>query len=375
MTRRKASNIDVRKVNRINVIRAILACERISQPELTQQLEISWPTVLQNVKELIDLGLVEEVGAFASTGGRKARAFAPVKDAKLAIGIDITQNHIGLVLVNLAGDLITFTRSKKTFSMDDSYFRELGQAVDRFILSSGYEPDRVTGAGISLPGIISADGGVINYSHVLGLVNAPARACTKHIKYPCTLINDANAAGLAEMYGLSEHSNAVYLSLSNSVGGAILPAGGFYEGDNLRAGEFGHNTLYPAGKTCYCGKKGCVDPYCSARVLHEHTNGNLNLFFEKLAAGDDKLQEVWQDYLQDLSIVINNLRMTFDCDVIVGGYVGGFMEDYIYDLQQLCAKRNTFEQDASYLRLCKYKLEASAVGAALTGVEKYIINL
>jgi DNA-binding MarR family transcriptional regulator len=61
MTRRKASNIDVRKVNRINVIRAILACERISQPELTQQLEISWPTVLQNVKEHIDLGLVRRL--------------------------------------------------------------------------------------------------------------------------------------------------------------------------------------------------------------------------------------------------------------------------------------------------------------------------
>lgn len=80
----RASNMDVKKINRVNTLRCIFACERISQPELTQKLGVSWPTVLQNVKELLELGLVEEVGAYESTGGRKARAFAPIRDARLA---------------------------------------------------------------------------------------------------------------------------------------------------------------------------------------------------------------------------------------------------------------------------------------------------
>ena len=48
-----ASNMDVKRRNRTNTLRCILSCERISQMELSQQLALSWPTILQNVKELV----------------------------------------------------------------------------------------------------------------------------------------------------------------------------------------------------------------------------------------------------------------------------------------------------------------------------------
>lgn len=69
---------------------------------------------------------------------------------------------------------------------------------------------------------------------------------------------------------------------------------------------------------------------------------------------------------------MNNLRMLYDCDVILGGYAGAHMEEYIDELQALAARKNTFEQDGSYLRVCKYKLEATAVGAALELVTEFI---
>ena len=98
MTGSGANNRDVKKINRIRTIRSIFSCDRISQPELAAKVNNSWPTVLQNVKELMAMGLVQEVGTFESTGGRKARAFAPVRDARLAVGLEITQNHVGAVL-------------------------------------------------------------------------------------------------------------------------------------------------------------------------------------------------------------------------------------------------------------------------------------
>ncbi|NLW12394.1 MAG: ROK family transcriptional regulator [Clostridiaceae bacterium] len=367
-----ASNIDVKRVNRINVIKTILAHDKISQPDLTHKLALSWPTVLQNVKDLIDLGLVEEVGAFASTGGRRARAFAPVRDAKACVGIDVTQNHISLVLVNIAGDLIKYTRMKSAFSMDDDYLTDLGKAVTKFVEASGYDIENIVSAGISLPGIINSSGKYILYSHVLKLENTPASAFTRHIPFKCNMINDANAAGFAEMYGQPEKKNAVYVSLSNSVGGSILSTGAFYLGDNLRAGEIGHNTLYPEGRTCYCGKSGCLDAYCSSKVLTQYSDGDLAQFFGKLKAGDKALRQVWHQYLVDLSYAINSLRMIFDCDVIIGGYVGGYLEEYQYELEKLVSERNTFGYDASYVKICRYKLEASAVGAAFAEIDNFI---
>lgn len=365
------SNMDVKRRNRANTLRCILSCERISQMELAQQLALSWPTILQNVKELLEMGLVQEVGQYESTGGRKAKAYAPVKDAKLAIGLDLTRNHISVVLVDLSGQVVRYQRRSKPFSLDDAYLQELGVLV-RSVMDNPHTDETILGVGISLPGIVDSEAGILRYSHILDLRDVPLSALSRHIPYPCSFINDANAAGLAEIYGTSAVGNLVYLSLSNSVGGAILTDGTLYMGNHLRAGEFGHNTLVPGGRRCYCGKEGCLDAYCSARLLSDRAGGNLAAFFDGLREGDMEKQAVWQEYLKYLAIAVNNLHMSFDCDVIVGGYVGAFLEEFGGPLRPLLEERNTFQPEASYLKFCRYRLEASAVGAALTQVEQFL---
>ena len=64
--------------------------------EISSALEISGPTVMSIVKELKEAGVIREVGEYESTGGRKAKAIASVKDFQYTIGVDITLNHVGL---------------------------------------------------------------------------------------------------------------------------------------------------------------------------------------------------------------------------------------------------------------------------------------
>lgn len=370
-----ANNRDVKKINRIRTIRSIFSCEKISQPELAAKVSNSWPTVLQNVKELMSMGLVQEVGTFESTGGRKARAFAPVRDAKLSIGLEITQNHVGAVLVDLSGQLIRYERKKCVYERSDAYAEMLAGIVTSLIEKEGCPVEKILGVGISLPGILDKEGQTLVYSHALGLRNVPTEEFSRYIPFSCRFINDANAAGLAEVRDLESPRSLVYLSLSNSVGGAILTGGALFGGDHLRAGEFGHNTLVPDGRPCYCGKKGCLDAYCSAKVLSSLTDGNLALFFDGLRSSNAVLQAAWKEYLSYLAVAVNNLRMTFDCDVIVGGYVGGFLAEFGEPLREMLVERNTFEPDSSYLKFSRYRLEASALGAALLHIEAFIQNL
>lgn len=374
MTNKPASNMDVKQRNRSNTLRCILTQDHISQMELTQRLGLSWPTVLQNVKELTQLGLIQEAGQYESTGGRKAKAYAPIRDARLAVGLDLTGNHISIVLIDLCGQLVRYKRKISPFSLSQEYMQTLGELVRQFI-AENHAQDRILGIGISLPGIVSEAEDFLVYSHILNVRDVPTSTFCQQLPYPCNFINDANAAGLAEIYGNPTAKNLIYLSLSNSVGGAILIHDSLYTGSNLRAGEFGHNTLVPHGRTCYCGKKGCVDAYCSAKVLSEYTKGNLPDFFQGLREGNPRLLQVWQEYLEYLAIAINNLRMSFDCSVIAGGYVGAFLEEFGGPLGPLLKERNTFQADASYFKPCRYKLEASAVGAALVQVETFIQNL
>ena len=374
MTAGPASNMDVKRRNRSNTLRCILACDHISQMELSQRLSLSWPTVLQNVKELSELGLIQEAGSYESTGGRKAKAYAPVRDAKLALGLDITRNHVSVVLVDLSGQVVRSVRKTCPFSLDDGYAQGLGELAGQFV-EEDKAHDRLLGVGVSLPGIVAEEEGVLRHSHILGIQDVPTGFFSRYILYPCHFINDANAAGLAEVYGAPDAGDFVYLSLSNSVGGAILNGGALYTGNHLRAGEFGHNTLIPGGRRCYCGKEGCLDTYCSARVLADLAGGRLADFFDRLRAGDPQLGQIWKEYLQYLAVAVNNLHMSFDCDVIVGGYVGAFLEEFGAPLRTLLEERNPFRRDASYLHFCRYKLEAAAVGAALVQVEEFIREL
>ena len=199
MNRNPASNMDVKRLNRVNTLCCLLSCDRISQPELAQRLNLSWPTVLQNVKELSALGLVQEVGAYESTGGRKAKAYAPVLDAKLAVGLDITQNHIGFVLVNLSGKILRYTRKKQAFSLTEDYLQNLGLSLEDFLKPEDVE--KLYGVGISLPGIVSESGDRLLYSHALDIYDVPTSRFNQYIPYPCAYLNDANAAGLAEVWG------------------------------------------------------------------------------------------------------------------------------------------------------------------------------
>lgn len=368
-----ANNMDVKRLNRSNTLRCLLTCDKISQPELAQKLKLSWPTVLQNVKELTALGLVQEVGAYESTGGRKAKAYAPVRDAKLAVGLDITQNHVGLVLVNLSGEILRYTRKKRVFSLQEDYLMSLENLLTDF-LEEG-EGEKLLGIGVSLPGILDETGERLLYSHALDIYDVETKQFSQYLPYPCIFMNDANAAGFAELWKNPEAENLIYLSLSNTVGGAIINGGRLYTGNNLRAGEFGHLTLVPNGRKCYCGKVGCLDAYLSAKVLASYADGNLAQFFERLRDQDQQAQGVWTEYLQYLAVAINNLCMSFDCDVIAGGYVGAFLEEFGGPFREMLAERNTFEHSGGYLKECSFKLEASAVGAALMQVEGFLQTL
>ena len=368
----RASSIEVKKINRNAIYKYLYRHEPISIQDIATALNMSLPTVTQNIKELQEKNLIIEKGLFESTGGRKAKAIAYNNAAKYAVGLDVTRNHIGIVLIDLSGKVIKNLRKRYPFLNSREYFAGIGDLVNQFIAECEIESGKVLGVGIALPAILSDDNQMVSYATVIDFQGGSIEAFSEFIPYPCILSNDANAAGLAELWVAGSIQNMVYLSLNSSVGGAIIIEKNIYAGENQRSGEFGHMTIVPDGLTCYCGQKGCVDAYCSAKVLSDSTNGNIAEFFRLLKLNGEPQKALWEEYLSHLVLTINNLRMLYDCNVILGGYVGAYLDEHIQYIRKLVAKRNTFEVDGSYLHVCKYKLEATAVGAALQHVESFI---
>lgn len=372
MAAERASSIEVKKINRNNIYKYLYRHDPMSIQELTAALNLSLPTVTQNLKELQESKLVAEAGLFESTGGRKAKAIVFNNTARYSVGLDITRNHAGIVLIDLYGSVIKHIRKQVPFDNNKEYFEGLGGILSSFIEESGVNSDKILGVGIALPAIISEDRQSVSYATVIDFTGGNVKSFAEFIPYPCVFTNDANAAGFAELWGSFSEENVVYLSLNNSVGGSILIGRNIYQGQNQRSAEFGHMTIVPDGRTCYCGQKGCVDAYCSARTLSDSTNGNIEEFFRLLRMNREPQKTIWEEYLPHLVITINNLRMLYDCSVIVGGCAGAYMDEYIGQLREMVSRRNTFEADGTYLHVCRYKLEATAVGAALMLVKDFI---
>lgn len=372
---KKTANIEIKQKNRTNIYQFLRKSGKLSRQDIVSALQLSLPTVTQNLAELQAEGLVEEAGTIGNTGGRRAKTYSIVSDARTAIGIDVTKNHVTAVAVDLNGAIISKMRTKLRFERSEAYYRRLGEIIDTLIAEGKMDRGRVLGVGIGVPGLITLDNQTVFYGVILNFTGATCEEFSQFIPFNTALFNDANAAGFAETWTNPDIKNAFYIMLSNNVGGAIYINNRQYTGENIRAGEVGHIIIEPDGLLCYCGQRGCVDRYCAATVLSSLTDGNLSMFFERLRTGDNAARKLWDEYLRHLATTVINIRMLFDCPIIIGGYVGEYIDDYLPDLKALIAGRSSFENNADYIMPCRYKTEAIAAGAALNYVYGFLSQI
>lgn len=369
------SSLELKQKNHSNIFRLFYQSSSLTRQDVVAQLQLSLPTVTQNLEDLLAEGLLQKDGSKGNTGGRRASTYALVADARTAIGLDVTRHAITAVAVDILGNIIAQVHRPIPFSRTDAYYRSLGETIEAVIAQGQLARDHILGVGIGVPGLITPDRQTVFYGEILHFTGASCEEFSKYIPFATELCNDANAAGFAESWVRPNLENAFYLMLSNNVGGAIYLNNRQYNGDNIRSGEAGHLQIVPNGKRCYCGQQGCVDAYCAATVLSSATDGDLSRFFSLLQSGDPQCGKVWSEYLQHLAKAIINIRMLLDCNIILGGYVGEYIVPYLEDLKKATAALSGFEATADYLLPCKYNKNAIAAGAAMGYIAKFVRSI
>ena len=369
-------NNEIKKSNRSRIFNLLYTNESLSKRDFQLQLDLSLPTISQKLNELLTEGLIEHNEPVGNTGGRNATTYSVAANARLAIGLDITSHHVTVVLINLHGTVIAKQRTRLFFERSDAYFESVGKLVKQIIMDTAADSSTILGVGIGLPGLTNAENSRIVYGKILDINGLTSDDFARYIPYPVRIFNDANAACDIELYNINDtSSNGFYIMLSTNVGGAVFVNGCVYEGDNFRSGEIGHLIIHPDGLPCYCGQKGCVDPYCSATVLTSVSDDNLETFFEMLGNHDASAESIWQTYLQNLALAVRNIRVLYDCPVILGGYVGAYMEDHLDDLKKILDHYNSFDSNSDYVVACKYKTEAIAAGSALSFIKAFLAEI
>ncbi len=375
MSTEKIGVNEIKTKNRQIIYNYIRKQGSVSKQEIVVEMQLSLPTVTTNLDFLKKQGLIDTSGKIKNTGGRNATAFTYVKNARMAIGVDITANHITAVAVNLSGDIVSMERRRSNFDLeDDAYLREIGEVVECVKKDADIMDENLLGVGISVQSLVSDDGSEITYGMALNFAKKKREEIAAYVPYRNRLIHDSYAAGYRETWTNREFQNAFYISLSNSVGGSVIIDDAIYEGNTHKGGEVGHMTVVPeGGELCYCGRRGCFDTVCRAGRLTGYTDGSVEEFFRLLEEGDGTAKRLWDEYLDHLTMAIHNVRMLFDGMVILGGYVGAYAGRYMDDICRRVDERNPFGDRAKdYLVECRYKVEASAAGAALFYIDEFL---
>ena len=364
--------LDIKKLNRNRIYRHILEQNQVSIADISYDLMISQPTATQHVYSLMKENLLVECGLYESRGGRRAKAFACNPLAHVACGINITHSEADMVIVDMQGKLIDYEKLSLNGEINAAMMQQLNETLQNMLRRNALPRERVIGVGISLPAIIDGNGKIHDTAFDWPLAESFQRSLEEALSFNIDYINDASSGGYAEFWHCKSTENLFYISLSNTVGGAVRIHNHVFNGDDFRAAEIGHVTLVDGGKPCYCGQRGCVNAYCSSSNLIRPEEGELSLFFRKLQDGDQESLLKWNTYLDYLAIAINNIRMMYDCNVILGGSVGRFIPPYIPDLEARLARRDSFYRKDRFVLDCKYHSESSAVGAALRFIDRFI---
>lgn len=347
-----------------------------SRQSLSLALGLSLPTIYQNLTELMESGLVCYSGETQSTGGRKASGLTIVPDARVAVGVSITENRLRFSAADLRLKELAYRKvPHMPFTQVSDFGVFLARELESFLDENQIDRAKLLGVGIAVPGAIASNGQRILLAPTLGLRDSDLTELTRYIPYPYFVENDATSSGYAEWFMRGGQSSTAYLSLENGVGGAVMLNGSAYAGDNRRSGEFGHMCVEPGGLACSCGKQGCLEAYCSARRISDDLGISLKDFFAGLERHEWSYELLWNDLLRHLAVGIGNIRMALDCDVVLGGFLTQYLSPYLSLLRHYVMSNNPFEQDAEYVQLGVLSKHTVPLGAALHFVQDFLDNV
>jgi glucokinase len=235
----------------------------------------------------------------------------------LVAGIDIGGTNVVLGLVNRQGKIL-WKSSFLTKKFDD--FELLVAHASQEVLQAlaSIEHAQLVGCGIGAPNGNFYTGNIEHAPNLAWKGIVPAVALfTKALEVKCLITNDANAAALGEMlYGAAKpYKDFIFVTLGTGLGSGIVINGDLVYGHDGFAGELGHVIVEKNGRPCRCGRKGCLETYCSATGLvttykelkkSDESFIDSKYIFEKATAQEKEAIEAFAQTGETLGLALAN---------------------------------------------------------------------
>ncbi|GHH91851.1 sugar kinase [Streptomyces capillispiralis] len=391
LTVRRTSR-DIRTANRYQVLRQVIAASPTSRQELAAATGLSLATVATLVGELLDLGMVTEVGFEDSAGGRPRGLLAVHASGGALIGVDLAETYVRVELFDLA--LTVLARAEEGVRPGESRPEQVvdlvATAVRSVVARAGVEGARVLGVGVSMPGQVDRDTGVCAYAPNWDWHDVPLLGLlADRVDHPLHLDNPLRACAVAELWSGAArgHEDAVVVNLGTGVGAGLVLGGGVHRGVSDSAGEWGHTTLVLDGRPCHCGGHGCVETYTGAPgimlnlrevspdspLLHPgDQTATIDALARAVRAGDPVAVRVLGDTARYLAAGVGGLINLFNPEVVVlSSWVAAAFGEPLLDAVRAAVPRHALPRPLAATRIVLSPVPTDPVclGAATFALE------
>lgn len=382
----KATHQQTRTYNQQLVLRTIFDSGKISRAEVARQTKLTRVTVSEIVSDLIQSGLVAEVGMGASAGGKTPILLSVVDDAYHMIGVDLASDEMRGAVVNLRGE-VRQARSIPLESLDSDV--SLNQVYDLLDALIALTDRPLLGIGIGTPGLLDTASGVVRHAVNLGWEDLPLGSLLQdRYGVPVYVANDSQVSALAEhIFGAGRsESNLVVVRVGRGIGAGVILNRQLFQGDGFGAGEIGHIRLHKNGERCRCGNYGCIETVGGTLAItrrvqaagHLGADPDMGAILAAFEAGDPEVRKIIEEAGRAVGFGIACLTSSLNVrHVLLVGSVTRFGEAWLQAVRdEFCCSTLPSLAAETHLEFGKIGANAVILGAcALLMTREIGLNL
>ncbi|MRJ48408.1 ROK family protein [Fundicoccus ignavus] len=373
-------NIELKKreFNEIKLLGSIIDHQPISRANLAKINNLNKTTTSTVVNNLLEEHLVFEsgIGSSTLTGGRKPILLEFNPKSALAISIELGESHIQSCLAYLNGEMIQFREELYTEINSETIIDKLIETIDQLLSNAPVTPNNLIGITIGIHGVTLDNR--ITFSPFYNLEHLDIQQQLQaYYLCPVYLENEANLSAIGEYTFITDKDRIINLNIKTGIGAGVIHFGKLMTGTHGRFGEVGHTILFPGGRECPCGNRGCLERYASAKALYRSIKERMNIDFIEVdelirlwKAGDPIITEEVLKVIDHLSVGINNLISSYDPDeVIINSALFNHDPCLIEELNKRLNSRITKETKLSVSKLTD---KAILLGGIAVAASRYL---
>lgn len=351
----KATRKHTKNHNKRLILKTIYDQRELSRADVARITHLTRPTVSSAVAELLDEGLVAEVGQGPSAGGKPPTLLSVVDSSRHLIGIDLANSEFRGAVLDLRGQII----HRETIPINDisgnAAFELVCELIDK-LMNIATSP--LLGISIGSPGLMDAREGIVRQAVNLNWRDFPLRQrLAARFNLPIYIANDSHVAALGEYtFGNGAAvSNLVVLKVGRGVSAGIVLSGRLHYGDGSGAGEIGHVRVVENGEPCLCGHYGCLETVVSSRAIIEQAKAialnnpkstlhqfaptpnaiTTDVVLQAYEAGDEQIHQVITRVGQYLGIAVANLVGALNIqNILIAGSIARFGEGLLKPIRE-----------------------------------------